>query len=93
MTLYHPKSGKFFGRTASPAPIILEHNTAQNPNQVSLPEHKRTIDALFLAEIESLNEGDYLLAVNMTILDSYVSHGVNPYCHLGYFTAELPCLK
>jgi hypothetical protein len=58
-----------------------------------LPDNKRTIDALIMAELESLNDSEYLIVVNMTIIDCHSEPGVSPYSHLGYFTAELPCLK
>lgn len=93
MTLFCPATGKFFGRTATPTPIILDHTIAQNNETIGVPENRRTIDALLMAEIDSLNEQDYLLVVDMTLLDSYALPGVCPYEHLGYFTAELPCLK
>ena len=46
-----------------------------------------------MAELESLNETEYLIVVNMTIVDVHAEGEVSPYSHLGYFTAELPCLK
>jgi len=93
MTLYHPATGKFFGRTCTPTPIILDSSAAKNGGLITIPENKRTIDALLLAELDSLNEADYLMVVDMTLVDCQAEPGVSPYSHLGYFTAELPCLK